>query len=309
MNPRFSAIVITYNQEDVISRTLDSLLEQEFLYEICVSDDCSTDRTWAILQDYSERHPGVFKLNRNLQNIGIFANEEETWKMPTGDFVYRIAGDDECPAGFFANVVNFLVENSIDWVSEKICVVGDVLSIYPDGTQILFNNSCINRGYSPLKLKIRGLLNDRSACFSRSILNSYIPVSIGRSHVVEEAQDSQLELFADHFYYIPSYGSIYYAEYGISTRLTKEELSERTNIFTFYMSFLGKNGVSLEACDKYYLLYVTERLHFELDKSFARLLKMMLFYFRSIDIKLGINGFGLSPLFRFMKRRISRRDL
>ena len=55
VSPRFSVIIITYNQEDVIARTLESLLSQEHLYEICVSDDCSSDRTWEILNEYSSR--------------------------------------------------------------------------------------------------------------------------------------------------------------------------------------------------------------------------------------------------------------
>ena len=88
--PRISVLVITYNQEDVISRAIDSLLlQRDYIYEICVSDDCSKDRTWDILQDYSAKHPGLFVLNRNDPNVGIFENIEKTWTMPTGDIIYQ----------------------------------------------------------------------------------------------------------------------------------------------------------------------------------------------------------------------------
>ena len=90
-----------------------SLLCQEHLYEICVSDDCSSDRTWEILNEYSSRYPGLFKLNRNDPNLGIFANEEKTWEMPTGDIIYRIAGDDMCCEGYFKAVVDFISEKGI----------------------------------------------------------------------------------------------------------------------------------------------------------------------------------------------------
>ncbi|MBQ2527095.1 MAG: glycosyltransferase family 2 protein, partial [Bacteroidales bacterium] len=130
-SPRFSVIIITYNQEDVIARTLESLLSQEYLYEICVSDDCSSDRTWEILNEYSSRYPGLFKLNRNDPNLGIFANEEKTWEMPTGDIVYRIAGDDMCCEGYFKAVVDFISEKGIDIGSDLYCVVGNTIVKYP----------------------------------------------------------------------------------------------------------------------------------------------------------------------------------
>ena len=99
--PKISVLVITYNQEDVIRRAIDSLLVQkDYIYEICVSDDCSKDRTWNILKEYSEKYPGLFVLNRNNPNIGIFENIEKTWTMPTGEIIYQLSGDDACGEGW-----------------------------------------------------------------------------------------------------------------------------------------------------------------------------------------------------------------
>lgn len=58
-NPKISALVICYKQEKLIKRAIDSLLNQkEYLYEICVSDDGSPDKTWEVLQEYAVQHPG-----------------------------------------------------------------------------------------------------------------------------------------------------------------------------------------------------------------------------------------------------------
>ncbi len=45
-----SVIVVTYNQEHTIARTLDSILAQRTAaaYEIVIGDDCSTDGTEAV---------------------------------------------------------------------------------------------------------------------------------------------------------------------------------------------------------------------------------------------------------------------
>lgn len=307
MNPRISAIVITYNQEDVIDRTMASLLNQKYLYEICVSDDCSTDNTWNILSRYSMKYPGLFKLHRNNPNIGIFANEEQTWGMPTGDIIYRIAGDDECCEGYFGKVVDFIFENGIDWEKELFCIVGDNLEVYPDGSSILTRNRIVEKGYDPLKLKMRGLLNDRSACFSRKVLDKYIPVSCGRSFAVEEAQDDQLEIFSESFHYVPALGNIYHSELGVSSRLSSEIVAERVEIFKFFESFLNSLGRSLDRHDQSYVLYKTSFLQFKSDGKMKNLVKAFWHYLGSIDCSLGLATINLRHFCNAYRRKFTKK--
>ena len=132
--PRISVLIITYKQEKIIRRTLDSLISQrDYLYEICVSDDCSPDATWDILQDYSNKYPGLFKLNRNKENLMIFENIEKTWEMPTGDIIYQLAGDDTCGENYFQEIINFIYNNNIDYRNELFCIYGDYKCLYPNG--------------------------------------------------------------------------------------------------------------------------------------------------------------------------------
>lgn len=305
--PRISAIIISYNQEDVIARTLDSLLSQENLCEICISDDCSKDRTWLVLQEYSSRYPGVFKLHRNDSNLGIFANEEQTWKMPSGDLVYRIAGDDVCPGGYFKAVADFICESGLDWKNDCFAVVGETLTIYPDGQSKRYSNNLLDKNLSPLKLKLRDLLEDRSACFSRSLLDRYIPVSQGRSYKVEAAQDFQLEIFCPKFYRIPVPGSYYYAEIGVSAHLDKEERQQRIAVYEYLGEFLDRQGISLDHYDRRYLDFRTEYLGFGAGGSILSLLKAVWFFLLSLDPKLGFGGLELSRLLNSLKRKLSKR--
>lgn len=303
VNPRISAIVITYNQEDVIERTMDSLLSQDCIYEICVSDDCSTDKTWNILQDYSKRFPGLFKLNRNETNLGIFANEEQTWKMPTGDLVYRIAGDDLCPEGYFAAVVKAIHSNGLDWKNDCFAIVGESLTVYPDGSSHRSRNSSFLPLNNPLKLKLRELFDDRSACFSRSLLERYIPVSKGRSYAVEAAQDFQLEVFCSHFFLIPDSGSVYYAELGVSAHLSREKMLQRVDVYNYLNDFLKSQGVELDLPDSYYLKFRTEFLKYKATHSFPSLINAFCFFICSIDLHLGIRGLELSRFVNSINRK------
>jgi glycosyltransferase involved in cell wall biosynthesis/SAM-dependent methyltransferase len=62
--PLLTVIIFTYNQEDCISQAVESVLEQETTYpfEIWLCDDCSTDNTAIICDDYAKRHPDIIKL-------------------------------------------------------------------------------------------------------------------------------------------------------------------------------------------------------------------------------------------------------
>src|SRR3954469_5073933 len=57
--PRVSILVITYNQEHLISQAINSILLQEvnFPYEIVIGEDASSDRTREIVVELGKQHP------------------------------------------------------------------------------------------------------------------------------------------------------------------------------------------------------------------------------------------------------------
>ncbi|MDE6528597.1 MAG: glycosyltransferase [Muribaculaceae bacterium] len=95
-NVKVSVIVTTYNQEDTIARTLNSILEQQcdFPFEICLSDDCSSDATPRICREYAERHPAIIQFNRNKANRGCRDNYFDTLLRCRGKYIADCAGDD-----------------------------------------------------------------------------------------------------------------------------------------------------------------------------------------------------------------------
>ncbi|WP_340107008.1 glycosyltransferase [Rhodohalobacter sp. 8-1] len=70
-HPLVSVCITTYNLEEHIGKTLDSVLTQEtsFPFEIVVHDDASTDRTVEIIQEYEKQHPDMFKTIFQEKNI------------------------------------------------------------------------------------------------------------------------------------------------------------------------------------------------------------------------------------------------
>ena len=73
---KVSVCVLTYNQEKYIRQCLQSIVDQktDFKFDLIVSDDCSTDSTRAIVQEFEERYPNIVKPILHKKNIGAYKN-------------------------------------------------------------------------------------------------------------------------------------------------------------------------------------------------------------------------------------------
>ena len=304
--PRISVMVITYKQEDVVGRTLDSLIAQrDYLYEICVSDDCSPDGTWDILLDYQKRYPDLFKLHRQEQNVGIFENTEYSWTMPTGDVINEIAGDDITPNGWYKTVVEFILKNKIDYLNENFCIYCDYKALYPNGDSFVFRNTLVQRHNDILYLFMRTCVSLRGVCYGNGILKKLEKVSQGRSHIAETAQEVQVPLYSQKNYYIPYVGNVYYTGIGVSTKTSSKALfDERQQIVPYAISFLKSKGVELDPkFTLYYKANLAEK-EYHNKRTLKNLLKTVYYKFRSYDHRIGLKSIGLKQAVFAFRRRL-----
>lgn len=304
--PKISVIVITYKQEELIKRALNSLLAQkDYIYEICVSDDCSPDGTWDVLQEYDKQYPGLFKLYRHPVNVGIFENIEYTWTMPSGDLIYRLAGDDECGEGWLKTVVEYIQNNQIDYKNERIAVYGDFKAVYPDGDCLIFRNNLVEKRIDKVYLTLRNLLGNRSACFSVNTMRQYKKVSKGRSHIAETAIDIQLSLFTEKFYYISKVGNIYYANVGVSTKTSSDAFfAERQEITPYALAFLRSQNKEVDPMYGRFLEANNAEKAFLHRRSVKNFVKAVILKIRSYDKRVGLRSIGIRQAFFALRRRI-----
>lgn len=95
--PKVSLIICSYNQEAYIREAVESALLQTYSpIEIIISDDCSTDSTFPIIQEMVAKYTGknTIIINRNGQNMGLIEHVNKVFGMATGDLVIGSAGDD-----------------------------------------------------------------------------------------------------------------------------------------------------------------------------------------------------------------------
>ena len=91
-----SVVVITFNQQSTIGRTLDSILRQktDASYEIIIGDDCSQDSTPDICMQYRDKYPDIIRYIRRTENIGLVNNYFDCIQHSRGRFIADCAGDD-----------------------------------------------------------------------------------------------------------------------------------------------------------------------------------------------------------------------
>jgi glycosyltransferase involved in cell wall biosynthesis len=96
--PPVSVLVTAYNHEKFIAQALDSILGQsvDFDYEIILGEDCSTDTTRLIVQDYQRRYPSRIRLVLPERNLGGNGNALSALIFPLarGKYIAQLDGDD-----------------------------------------------------------------------------------------------------------------------------------------------------------------------------------------------------------------------
>ena len=87
--------IVTYNQEKWIRRTLDSIVSQvtSYPFEVIIGEDCGTDGTRAICQEYSNRYENITLLPLTA-NMGVTANWIRCIQAGKGKYIMSCAGDD-----------------------------------------------------------------------------------------------------------------------------------------------------------------------------------------------------------------------
>ena len=92
-------ICTTFNQERYIRKALDGFLMQKtnFLYEVIVHDDASTDRTPSIIREYAEKYPHIIVpilQKENQFSKGVWITNDLLLPMAKGKYIAMCEGDD-----------------------------------------------------------------------------------------------------------------------------------------------------------------------------------------------------------------------
>ncbi|WP_407535968.1 glycosyltransferase family 2 protein [Cetobacterium somerae] len=120
MNDLVSIIVLTYNSEKTIIKTLESIKNQTYKnIEIIITDDGSKDKTLNLVMKWKDENKfesRKIEIIRSVKNTGIPKNCNRGLKKSNGNYIKFIAGDDILLNDCIEKNYNFLIKNK-----KRIC--------------------------------------------------------------------------------------------------------------------------------------------------------------------------------------------
>jgi glycosyltransferase involved in cell wall biosynthesis len=172
---KVSICVVTYNQEKYIKRCLQSLLEQktDFHYEVIVGDDCSTDKTREIIEEFTKEYPNIFRSILHKKNVGFYGagNYRAVHFSATGEYIAHVDGDDYWHPNKLQVQVNFM-ENNRDIAAVYTNAIvesdsGKYLGVFASGVKNKFNLQYL--------IEFRNFLPASSMLYRQKIQHLIIP--------------------------------------------------------------------------------------------------------------------------------------
>jgi teichuronic acid biosynthesis glycosyltransferase TuaG len=113
MNKKVSIIVPAYNSEKFISDTIQSIQNQTYTnWEMIIVDDCSTDKTVEIIQEFMDNDPRIhlIKLNTN-SGTGIARNT--ALQAVSGRYIAFVDADDLWEPEKLSKQIDFMETNNL----------------------------------------------------------------------------------------------------------------------------------------------------------------------------------------------------
>lgn len=93
--PKLSIIVPVYNSSKYLYKCINSLLNQTLSdMEIILIDDCSTDNSLYIIDNYKKLYPNKIKVLVNNENKGTGYSRNKGLFIATGEYIGFIDSDD-----------------------------------------------------------------------------------------------------------------------------------------------------------------------------------------------------------------------
>lgn len=108
-NKKLVTILIpVYNRESLVRNAIECSINQTYPnIEIIIGDNCSTDGTWKVLQDYSKQDNRI-QIFRNKENLGPVKNWIECAKRANGEYIKILFSDDWMDLNWIEKAVKLL---------------------------------------------------------------------------------------------------------------------------------------------------------------------------------------------------------
>ncbi|MBU3658823.1 MAG: glycosyltransferase [Flavobacteriales bacterium] len=312
LNPKVSVILVTYNHEDYIAQSIESILNQEtdFDIEILIGEDDSTDDTRKICLEYAKKYPTKIRLFLHNKENKIAANGVPNGKfnllysiqMCRGEFIAICEGDDfwHFPQKLQIQT-NFMVSNP-----EFKTITTDFTKLYVhnNSKKTAFNKvvkmELSDRTIEPVdifKTQVK-IMRMCTYFFKSELLKSFYPL------IMETAGDIQIILHAFHF------GKVKYLAVDTATYRIMNESASKTKDFSKRQRFLLNYILFMEKAIAHYNLGNSEKTYLKKQKLMYEIRESseqkQFFKTSLIGLKMLVNGYFSKNILRNIKNSLRK---
>ena len=119
-NKKISVVIPVYNTSKFLHKCLDSILNQTYKnLEVIVVNDCSTDNSAEILEEYKNKDSRIVIVNHE-KNRGLFRARVSGLAVATGDYIGIVDSDDYISKDYYRKLIETAKEKQADIVMGKI---------------------------------------------------------------------------------------------------------------------------------------------------------------------------------------------
>jgi glycosyltransferase involved in cell wall biosynthesis len=273
--------MVTYNHEKYIKKSLDSLLlEQSILPDrIVICDDCSTDNTFSIIQDYVYKYP-IIKAIKNENNLGIYGNLNKLIGFVSCGVVSFVSGDDFVTPNLFARFNKAIQESDVDILSESFIIVTNSIHLYTNGQQIVYNNYIL-KNTNLIKARLRYGLSFRSVGISANTLKQCKPLRTDLGIMADWLWGFDELVNTNKFIFLNESGAVYRLGVGITSKVQNIEfVNSKEKVLK---QIVAEFGSFFDSSDYKYINYLHSQISFYKSKNLKNYYKMLTQYLRNFN--------------------------
>lgn len=135
---RVDILLATYNGEKFLREQLDSIMQQTYQhFRLIIRDDCSSDKTVAIIKEYADRYPGKIVCLSSEERLGVKSNFSRLLKESEADYVCFADQDDVWMPNKVELTLNKLLELEIENTKHCPLLVHTDLQVVDENLQLV----------------------------------------------------------------------------------------------------------------------------------------------------------------------------
>ena len=205
-NPKVSIIVPNFNHEHYLRKRLESIYNQTYTnFEVILLDDCSTDGSSKILQEYYERFPNKTVCCFNeINSGGVFNQWKKGLELATGDLIWIAESDDYCTTNLLSELIPYFENQAVMFSYCRSDFVRGELPIRIWTTEEYLSDLNLNCWNRPFIKSAHWLVNNATA-IERIIVPNVSSAVFRHPRKLDSLEDSEwikLKLCGDWIFYL-----------------------------------------------------------------------------------------------------------